>query len=62
MTGAIHNFFFGKHWRELWGTPIKVEVLDLDKFAGGLTPLKRGGGATNQIIKISGEGWELLEI
>ncbi len=43
-AGWLHEIFFGEHWRELWATPIEVPVLDLNEYAGGLTPLKRGGG------------------
>ena len=42
-AGWFHNVFFGTHWRELWTTPLKVRVLELDKFAAGLTPIKKGG-------------------
>jgi hypothetical protein len=42
-AGMLYQFFFGKHWRDAWTTPIQVEVLDLEQFAGGLTPFKRGG-------------------
>ena len=43
-AGGLHRFFFGDHYRDLWTTPIRVQVLDLQRFAGGLTPVKRGGG------------------
>jgi len=23
-AGAVHRFFFGDHWRDLWTTPIEV--------------------------------------
>ncbi len=36
-------FFFDRRYRDLWATPVTVEVLDLDSFGGGLSPLKRGG-------------------
>ncbi len=35
---------FGENYRTLWTTPIEVEVLDLGRFASGLTPLMRVGG------------------
>ncbi|HSW56142.1 MAG TPA: hypothetical protein VLH59_13740, partial [Ignavibacteriaceae bacterium] len=37
-ASGFYEFWFGEHWREVWTTPIKVEVLNLDKFAGGLIP------------------------
>ncbi|QQS37550.1 MAG: BamA/TamA family outer membrane protein [Ignavibacteriales bacterium] len=43
-AGFLHEFFFGSHWRDVWTTPLEVEVLDLDKFEGGIVPIKKGGG------------------
>jgi hypothetical protein len=43
-AGALHRMFLGTEYRSLWTTPIKVEVLDLGHFAGGLRPVSRGGG------------------
>lgn len=50
----LHNIFFGKHWRELWTTPIRVPVLDLNKYAGGLTAIKRGGGFQTKSLHFKG--------
>lgn len=50
----LHRFFFGDHWRDLWTVPVEVEVLDLDKFAGGLTPVKRGGGKQTKSLRFKG--------
>ena len=41
---ALHKLFLGKDYRNLWTTPIEVEVLDLQNFAGGLRPVMRFGG------------------
>ena len=43
-AGWLHRVFFGSQWRSLWTTPITVPVLDMDNFAEGLEPIKRGGG------------------
>ncbi len=53
-AGWLHNFIFGAHWRNVWTTPINVEILDLHKFAGGLTPLKRGGGFQTKSLRLTG--------
>ncbi|MCB9207500.1 MAG: BamA/TamA family outer membrane protein [Ignavibacteriales bacterium] len=53
-AGALHNFFFGKHWRDVWTTPLNVKILDLDKFAGGLTPIKKGGGFQTKSLRFKG--------
>ena len=41
---GIYRFYFGKQYRDLWTVPIRVPLLDLDTFAGGLTPTTAGGG------------------
>ena len=37
-AGWFHRLLFGSHYRDLWATTVQVEVLDLSRFAGGLTP------------------------
>ncbi|MBI9072445.1 MAG: BamA/TamA family outer membrane protein [Melioribacteraceae bacterium] len=54
-AGSFHRFFFGDHWRDLWTTPIKVEVLDMNSFAGGLKPIKRGGGMATKSLRFKGK-------
>ncbi len=54
-AGGLHRFFFGAHYRDLWTTPLRVEVLDLNRFAGGLTPLKRGGGFQTKSLRFLGK-------
>ena len=53
-AGWLHRFFLGSHYRSLWTTPIEAPVLDLDKFAGGLKPTKRGGGEQTKSIRFEG--------
>jgi hypothetical protein len=53
-AGWLHTLFFGDHYRDLWATPIKVEVLDLGSFAGGLTPTKKGGGKQTKSLRFKG--------
>ncbi|MBI2429393.1 MAG: BamA/TamA family outer membrane protein [Ignavibacteriales bacterium] len=53
-AGSLHRFFLGDHWRDLWGVPIQVEVLDLEHFAGGLTPTERGGGFQTKSLRLRG--------
>jgi hypothetical protein len=54
-AGGLHRFFFGEHYRSLWTTPLKAEVLDLGRFAGGLAPLKRGGGYQTKSLRFLGK-------
>src|SRR5437762_10900702 len=53
-AGWLHRVLFGRHYRDLWTTPIEVELLDLGAFAGGLTPLRRGGGAQTRALRLAG--------
>jgi hypothetical protein len=41
--GPIHQFLFGRHYTQVWETPVKVEVLHIDSLYGGLTPTELGG-------------------
>jgi len=43
-AGRFHRFLLGDNYRDVWTTPIKIPVLDLRSFHGGLRPLKVGGG------------------
>ncbi len=54
-TGGLHNLFFGENYRDLWTTPVRVEVLDLRSFAGGLEPTKRGGGKQTKSLRFRGK-------
>ncbi|HLG32609.1 MAG TPA: BamA/TamA family outer membrane protein, partial [Ignavibacteriaceae bacterium] len=64
-AGWFWEIFFGSHWRDIWTTPVKVEVLDLNTFAGGLTPIEKGGGMQTKSLRFkSGEGqtWKFRSI
>ncbi|MGA9291315.1 MAG: BamA/TamA family outer membrane protein [Ignavibacteriaceae bacterium] len=53
-AGWFHKIFFGAHWRDLWSTPVKIKVLNLYKFAGGLKPSKKGGGLQTKSLRLIG--------
>src|SRR5581483_10274419 len=48
------KWFAGAHYRDLWVTPIRVQVLDLARFAGGLTPIEHGGGEQTVSLHMMG--------
>ncbi|MGI8400062.1 MAG: hypothetical protein ACR2NS_00465 [Gemmatimonadaceae bacterium] len=50
-AGSFHRLLLGDNYRDAWTTPIKVPVLDLRSFAGGLTPTKEGGGAQTKSLR-----------
>jgi len=53
-AGGWFRFLFGEGYRDLWTTPIEVEVLDLEKDAGGLTPVRQVGQAQTLGLALKG--------
>ena len=51
QAGGVHRFLLGSDYRELWTTPVLVPVLNLQTFAGGLRPLKAGGGNQTESLR-----------
>ncbi len=51
-AGSLHRFFLGSNYRDVWTTPIKVPVLDLRSFHGGLRPVKEGGGKQAKSLRL----------
>ena len=52
-AGGIHMFLFGRHYRDLWTAPMRVPVLDLDRFDGGLRFKERGGGMQTKSMRFT---------
>src|SRR5256885_9290436 len=48
----LHRLVLGAHYRDLWTTPLQVDVVDLAHFAGGLTPLKLGGRRPTKSLRL----------
>ena len=53
-AGAIQRSILGSGYRDLWMTPVSVEVLDLAKEAGGLRPVRRVGGQQTKALALIG--------
>jgi hypothetical protein len=53
-ASRIHRFWMGNGYRDLWTTPIRAPLVDLHGFAGGLTPLRRGGGRQTRALRLRG--------
>src|SRR5690349_4272177 len=43
-AGEYARWWLGNTYRDYWMMPVKVPVLNLERYAGGLKPLKEGGG------------------
>jgi hypothetical protein len=59
-AGNFHETLLGKNYRDEWTTPIKVPVLNLRTFHGGLKPDKKGGGAQTVSLRFDaadGSAW-----
>jgi len=54
QAGWLHMKVLGRHHRRLWTTPMRVEILDLDAFAGGLSPIRPGGGFQTRSLRFLG--------
>lgn len=60
-AGALHRWLLGSGNRHLWTTALRVPVLDLATWAGGLTPTERGGGMQTQSLRLrSADGIEYV--
>ncbi len=59
QAGAVYKFFLGKQNRDVWAIPVEAPYLDLGREAGGLTPIKRGGGMQTYSLRLQGaDGYE----
>jgi hypothetical protein len=54
-ASGFHEWLLGRDYRELWTMPISVEVLDMQKEAGGLTASMRVGGHQTKGLALKGK-------
>jgi hypothetical protein len=52
---GLRERLLGRGHREIWTMPVRVPVLDLGAFAGGLAPVERGGGMQTRSLRLVGE-------
>ncbi|MDX1429386.1 MAG: hypothetical protein R3282_03815, partial [Rhodothermales bacterium] len=53
-ASTAKKLFLGSHHRRLWTTPVRAPVLDPGREAGGIKPVKRGGGLQTTSIRLEG--------
>lgn len=53
-AGRLHRWVFGSNHREVWTEPVRMEVLDLGSYGGGLRPLRVGGGRQTRSLRLAG--------
>lgn len=64
-ASGFYELFFGEHWRDVWTTPVKVEIIDLENFSGGIVPTERGGGMQTKSLRFQspdGKIWKFRSI
>jgi hypothetical protein len=62
---AANRILLGENYRKEWTQPIKVQVLDIGKELGGVTPTKQGGGKQTKSLRVkdsTGKEWALRSI
>jgi hypothetical protein len=52
-AGGFHRSLLGDNYRDVWTTPIKVPILDLHSYDGGIKPLKEGGGMQTKSLRFT---------
>ncbi|MEO5590142.1 MAG: hypothetical protein ABIS03_11195 [Gemmatimonadaceae bacterium] len=50
-AGSFHRTMLGDNYRDDWVTPVRLPVLHLSTFGGGLTPVKIGGGNQTKSLR-----------
>lgn len=51
-AGPFHRMMLGDNYRDLWETPIKVPVLDIGTYDGGLKATEQGGGNQTKSLRL----------
>ncbi|MEJ7644617.1 MAG: metallophosphoesterase [Chryseolinea sp.] len=55
-VGPVHKTLLGAHHRALYQEKYSFPVLDLERFKGGVTPVKQGGGNQTNSLRVTDEG------
>ncbi|MEO7962981.1 MAG: hypothetical protein ABIT38_03630, partial [Gemmatimonadaceae bacterium] len=59
-AGKFHRAMLGDGWRDIWGKPIVVPVLQMEKLGGGLEAKEVGGGHQTRSLRFKskdGRSW-----
>lgn len=60
-SGWVRRVLLGADYRDLWAARIRLRVLDLAGYAGGLTPISRNGGEEWNALRLqSGDGRQFV--
>lgn len=64
-VGKTHRKLFGENYRKEWATSTTVPLIKISEFAGGLTPLQRGGGMQTKSLRLedsTGKQWVMRSV
>jgi hypothetical protein len=64
-VSGFHRFWLGESHREIWATPVRMRIIDLQKEKGGLTIVKLGGGMQTRSLRLvdpKGKEWVLRTV
>ncbi|MEM6321803.1 MAG: hypothetical protein AAF960_29350, partial [Bacteroidota bacterium] len=51
-ANGFKKLMLGAQYRDIWATPVKAPVIDLQRQFGGLTPIKKGGGMASNSLRM----------
>ena len=64
-VNGVHRIFFGENYRKEWSTDTKLPYIKISAIAGGLKPVRLGGGHQTislRLVDPKGEEWTLRTI
>src|SRR6187200_2946828 len=64
-VSGLHRTFFGENYRKEWAADTKLPLIRISQIAGGLKPLRLGGGHQTLSLRLvdpDGEEWVLRSI
>jgi hypothetical protein len=65
QVSKIHLWLFGENYRQEWATKVKLPLIRISTFHGGLTPVKEGGGMQTKSLRLkdsNGKEWVLRSV
>ena len=64
-VSGLHRWLIGENYRKDWAMAVKVPVIRISTFQGGLTPIREGGGFESKSLRLvdkSGKEWVLRSV
>ncbi|WP_026464470.1 hypothetical protein [Adhaeribacter aquaticus] len=58
----LHEIIWGRHYRQVWATPVPATVIDIHKIHGGLEPVKLGGGMQTTSLTLKDKAGKLYSL